>query len=109
MSIPLNDTQDYDLIVEKDNTLYKVQVKATTRKINGNYSVSLKSCGGTVGKIYKTVKDSNCDLLFVVCEDMTLYLIPRTEIKQRSALSLYKDKSKFNNNDFDSSKFIVKM
>ena len=27
VSIPLNDTQDYDLIVDKDNVLKKVQVK----------------------------------------------------------------------------------
>ena len=29
VSIPLNDTQDYDLIVEKDSKLYKIQVKGT--------------------------------------------------------------------------------
>ena len=29
VSIPLNDTQDYDLIVEKDNKLERVQVKST--------------------------------------------------------------------------------
>lgn len=28
VSIPLNDTQDYDLVVEKDNILQTVQVKA---------------------------------------------------------------------------------
>ena len=29
VSIPLNDTQDYDLIVEKNGILQRVQVKAT--------------------------------------------------------------------------------
>lgn len=29
VSIPLNDTQDYDLIIEKNNVLKTVQVKAT--------------------------------------------------------------------------------
>lgn len=32
VSIPLNDTQDYDLIVEKENILKRVQVKATSCK-----------------------------------------------------------------------------
>ena len=29
VSIPLNDTQDYDLVIEKNNVLKTVQVKAT--------------------------------------------------------------------------------
>ena len=29
VSVPLNDTQDYDLIVDKNNKIFKVQVKAT--------------------------------------------------------------------------------
>jgi len=46
VSIPLNDTQDYDLIVDKDNVLKKVQVKSTSCKTKyGNYQVALKSCG----------------------------------------------------------------
>ena len=35
VSVPLNDSQDYDLIVEIDNKLYKVQVK----RLRGNSSV----------------------------------------------------------------------
>ena len=51
VSIPLNDTQDYDLIVDKDNVLKKIQVKSTDCKTKyGNYQVALKSCGGTKGK-----------------------------------------------------------
>ena len=46
VSIPLNDTQDYDLIVDKDNILKKIQVKSTGCKTKyGNYQVALKSCG----------------------------------------------------------------
>ena len=30
VSIPLNDTQDYDLIVDKNSILKKVQVKSTS-------------------------------------------------------------------------------
>lgn len=46
VSIPLNDTQDYDLIVDKDNILKRIQVKSTGCKTkHGNYQVALKSCG----------------------------------------------------------------
>ena len=36
VSIPLNDTQDYDLVIEKCNKLYTVQVKATGCKTKYN-------------------------------------------------------------------------
>ena len=36
VSIPLNDTQDYDLVIEKDGKLDKVQVKATGCKTKNN-------------------------------------------------------------------------
>lgn len=32
VSIPLNDTQDYDLIADKENKITKVQVKSTSCK-----------------------------------------------------------------------------
>ena len=52
VSIPLNDTQDYDLVIEKNNNIQKVQVKSTgCIGKGGNYQVALKSCGGTKGKI----------------------------------------------------------
>ncbi len=77
VSIPLNDTQDYDLIIEKNNIFESVQVKSTGCKTKyGNYQLALKSCGGTSGKTYKTVVETNVDLLFVLTEDMSLYLLP---------------------------------
>lgn len=50
VSIPLNDTQDYDLIVDKDKELKKIQVKSTGCKTKyGNYQVSLRSFGVVKG------------------------------------------------------------
>jgi len=89
VSIPLNDTQDYDLIVDKDNTLNKVQVKATGCKTKyENYQVALKSCGGTKGKTYKTIIDTNIDELFIVTEDLNLYIFPIKEIRNKSTLNI---------------------
>ncbi len=41
VSIPLNDTQDYDLVVEKGGVLKSVKVKATGCKTSrGNFQVA---------------------------------------------------------------------
>ncbi len=89
VSIPLNDTQDYDLIVDKNNCIQKVQVKSTSCKTKyGIYQVALKSCGGTKGKTYKTLIYTNVDLLFIVTDQMDSFLIPLDTIKNKSTLNL---------------------
>lgn len=96
VSIPLNDTQDYDLIVEKENNFQTVQVKTTGCKTKyGNYQVALKSCGGTKGKTYKTIIDTKVDLIFIVSTDFSMYLIPKEKIKNRSTLNLCKGYEKY--------------
>ena len=89
VSIPLNDTQDYDLIVDKNNFLKKVQVKATSCKTKYNrYQVALKSCGGTKGETYKTIIDTKIDEVFVVTDTMEMFIIPIEEIKNKTTLNL---------------------
>jgi len=89
VSIPLNDTQDYDLIVDKDNILKKVQVKSSACKTKyGNYQVALKSCGGTKGKTYKTVIETAVDEVFILLENLEMYAIPIKEIQNKSTLTI---------------------
>lgn len=96
VSIPLNDTQDYDVVVEKENKYYGVQVKATSCKTKyGVYQVALKSCGGTKGTTYKTVVDTNIDYLFVVTDKVDIYLIPQNVIENRSTLNLCEKYQKY--------------
>jgi len=84
VSIPLNDTQDYDLIVDKENILKKVQVKSTSCKTKyGNYQVALKSCGGTRGKTYKSIIETNIDEVFILLENLDIYIIPIKDIKNK--------------------------
>ena len=85
----LNDTQDYDLIVDKNNVLKKVQVKATSCKTKYNkYQVALKSCGGTKGETYKTIIDTKIDEVFIVTDTMEMFIIPIEEIKNKTTLNL---------------------
>ena len=89
ISLPLNDTQDYDLIVDDGKKLQKVQVKFTD-SINcyGSYQVSVRSCGGTDGGIYKRVIDTDIDILFVICSNGQMFEIPKQDITQRNTISL---------------------
>lgn len=109
ISIPLNDTQDYDLIVDDGNNLLKIQVKATSQRNPQGYTVvSVKSCGGTNGHIYKTVKDTNIDYLFVLTELQEMYEIPISEIHSTSSLSLGPDRQHFRVDNIDNFYFLKK-
>lgn len=89
VSIPLNDTQDYDLIVDKNNKIKRVQVKSSGCKTKyGNYQVALKSCGGTRGTTYKTLIETNIDELFIVTEDLGMYVLPKEEINNKATLNI---------------------
>lgn len=89
VSIPLNDTQDYDLIVDKDNNLKRVQVKSTSCITkSGNYQVALKSCGGTKGNTYKRVIDTCIEEVFILTEKLDMYIIPIEKLKNRSTISI---------------------
>ncbi len=96
VSIPLNDTQDYDLIVDIQNKLYRVQVKGTKCKTKfGVFQTSLRSFGGTLGKVYKKVKDTNVELIFIVTSNKELYLIPKDEISNDNSINLGKKYQKY--------------
>lgn len=110
VSLPLNDTQDYDLIVDDGKKLYKVQVKATgQKKENGNYICSLRTISGTSRVPINTVKESSADLLFCVTEEQTMYLFPVKDIVGNTIITLSKKpKSKFASKDsLDTYKYIV--
>lgn len=79
VNIPLNDTQWYDLIVEKDNCFYTVQCKATGSKDNTIY---LKSSGGTKGTVYDNILDHPLDFLFCLDINENIFIIPVEAIRQ---------------------------
>jgi hypothetical protein len=89
--VPLTDSQDYDLIVELEEQLFKVQVKTTRAKSKyGRYYATIKTSGGNrsgTGKV-KRFDPSKVDLLFVVTAAEDKYLIPTLEFKAKVAISL---------------------
>ena len=98
--IPLTDSQDYDLVVEIDGVLKKVQVKTTTQKTKYDiYKVGLRVCGGNSKSnfVHKHADEIDYDLLFILTDDGTKYLIPKeviagikAEITLGSKYELYK-------------------
>ena len=94
VSIPLNDSQDYDLVVEVDGCLKRVQVKTTDQKIVGKtkikYTLNLRVLGGNSKRnyIHKMNSDVKYDLLFAVTGDGKSYLIPKNEITSEECIVL---------------------
>jgi len=92
VSIPLTDSQDYDLVIEDlDGSLRKVQVKTTWHQAyDGIYQASLKVAGGNrsgTGKV-KLFDPSKIDYLFVVTEMWDMFFIPANAIKSRRTINL---------------------
>lgn len=93
VSIPLTDSQEYDLVVDNENDIYRVQVKTTGYKRNNNYVVSLKIALRN-NKIKKF--DSNkSDFLYIVTDDDSEYLIPTKDISCTTSLNLGKQYNKY--------------
>ena len=86
VSLPLNDSQDYDLIIEdRDGTLKKVQVKTSTQLTEHNtYAVNLRVLGGNAKQnyVHKRGDEIIYDLLFILCDNGDRYLIPKEIIKE---------------------------
>lgn len=78
ISLPMNDTQWYDLVIEKDGKFQTVQCKATQTE---NSEISLKNTGGTKGTVYDSVLNhSELDYLFCVNKDLQMWCIPMNDL-----------------------------
>ena len=87
--IPLNDTQKYDIAVDKDG-LKRVSIKTTQGQApSGNYEVQLKNSGGASGQSkIRNFDNTTCDIVFIVVITGDMYEIPASEINVKSSLTL---------------------
>lgn len=91
VSIPMSDSQTYDLVVEKGGKFKRVQCKTSFKKNkHGIYQVELRTVSNTRGKQFEIRKPSkkNFDLLFVTDGDGKMYLIPSLEVDGSNCISL---------------------
>jgi hypothetical protein len=90
VSMPLIDSQPYDLVVDDRDRLHRVQVKTTTHRSRyGVFVVSLATRGGN--QSFHTSKDfdpSTSDLLYVLTDERQRYLIPTRAITTKTSVSL---------------------
>jgi len=97
--IPLTDSQDYDLVIEVDGNLQKVQVKTTDYKTrHGIFEVGLRVCGGNSKKnfVHKKADEIVYDILFCMTSVGTCYCIPKTDIAHiKAAICLGKNYDKY--------------
>lgn len=89
VSIPLNDIQDYDLVVDFPNEgVKKIQVKTTRCIERGKYKVELRTSG-------KSFVKNKSDYLFIVDGDDNRYLIPREDVTAKNAITLGENYSQY--------------
>ena len=106
VSIPINDTQWYDLIIQKNGIFQTVQCKATQTE---NGSIDFRSKGGTSGKVYDNLLNhSELDWLFCVNKNYQMWLIPVKEITSKKQISLRTEPNK-NNQGFQTHKYQVQL
>lgn len=91
VSIPLNDSQGYDLIVEIEHKLYRIQVKTST--VTGGYGeswdIALRTTGGTRNnKTAKNFDSASCDSIFVVVDTGRMWLIPTDHVKAKTSITV---------------------
>ena len=105
VSLPLNDTQWYDLIIEKEGILQTVQCKATQTSDN---KISLRNMGGTKGIQYDNIINhiDHLDFLFCVDKDLNMWLIPVKDITTTNSISLRKEPNK-NKQGFETYKYYI--
>lgn len=104
VSLPINDTQWYDLIVEKNGIFETVQCKATMTEDD---SIDFRSTGGTNGKEYDNLLNhKELTYLFCVNKDLNMWLIPVSELGNRRSIRL-RTKPNSNNQGFQSYKYLV--
>lgn len=89
--LPLNDTQKYDLVVDKEGKLLRVSVKTTQHlnKVGSSYVARLCNSGGSSGKsIIRKFDNTSCDIIFILTIEGTMYEIPSNIIDVNTELTL---------------------
>lgn len=89
-SVPWGDHRRYDLIIDKDGLLLRVQCKTSSvREYKGSWKVTLSTSGGNKsGNSIRRFNAKDCDLLFVVCADGSLWEIPSLDVDGKRSVNL---------------------
>ena len=92
VSVPLTDTTRYDLVVDRDGQLLRVQAKTTRYRRYSRYEVALRTHGGNQswrGEA-KYITADDCDLVFVYALNGDMWEVPVKVVEGRGVLNLGK-------------------
>lgn len=89
VNIPLTDSQEYDLVVDINGVLLKVQVKTSTQlSPSGNYMAQLSVKGGNKsGSSVKKFDGTAVDYLFILTP-IQMYFIPTKDLANANKITL---------------------
>lgn len=93
VSIPNTDSTRYDLIVDKDGKLFRVQCKTTYAKAkSGAPTVGLRTMGGNQSwnGVVKKITSDETDLIWVCSEGKEAWEFPVADLEGRSTVDLGK-------------------
>lgn len=97
VSLPMNDTQWYDLIIEKDGQFETVQCKATN---TDEGTIDLRETGGTKGAQYGNVLEHDkLDILFCVNNDLEIWIVPIKDLREANVKNSFKLRKTPNKNN----------
>ena len=94
VSIPFTENNNYDLVIEKNNKFFSVQVKGTKYEVKENtYRADLRSVSHNTNGVVKSKKrkEEDYDFLFVYTPRKN-YLIKSEDIDGKSAIYLHENR-----------------
>ena len=88
--VPFGHSPDCDLLGQRDNKLFRIQVKTSTCWQRNRWVVATCTRGGnrSWNGTIKRLEESRFDYLFVVVGDGRCWFIPSAEVDGRSGISL---------------------
>ena len=88
--VPLTDSQDYDLVVDRGDGLQRVQAKTSWYQPRGRYIVSLRTMGGNQSwsGVVKKFDADRVEALFVLTASGDKYVIPSAVLRGKSTVTL---------------------
>jgi hypothetical protein len=88
--IPFGHSPDCDLLAQRDDKLFRIQVKTSTCWQRERWLVATCTRGGNQSwnGVIKRLEETRFDYLFVVVGDWRCWFIPAAEVDGRSGISL---------------------
>lgn len=86
--VPVTHSPDYDLVVERNGVLERVQVKTSAQIVGGRHVVTICTRGGNQSwnRITSRFEASRCDLLFVLVCSGRRWCIPSGCVEGSTAI-----------------------